>query len=301
VNHTELRVPRFTRLTAVAQYPEILRDEWYLLKEANDMSERMTLLRFILTEHFAFLGLIKRRDRCVRFRGCVYFVERTGELRVLGEIYRHGDYSRDERFLPRSGATVLDIGANVGLFTIYHAAAGARVLAVEPSESPHRRLVAAVTANGFADRVAVVRAAIGPGRGRSRIVAVGGSTLGRAVPIDPDFPSQDDEVDVLPLDEVMSAHDLREIDLLKIDVEGAEVEVLRGARATLARTRRVILEYHSEELLAETRQRLSAAGFAEVRHYDIFPGVGMLYMARPEDADRGDDERGPDPLGSTAR
>src|SRR5262245_27568586 len=110
------RVPRSDRLSPVVQYPDIVRDMWYLIRSAFDMPERVSLLRFILIDHLAFLGLHKRSDRRVRFRGRVYLVERTGELRVLGEIHRHGDYSREEAFLPRSGATVVDVGANVGVF-----------------------------------------------------------------------------------------------------------------------------------------------------------------------------------------
>jgi len=280
-----LRVPFHTRLIAIAQYPRALGDHWFLLRTARGISERKSILAFMFVQYLVFFGLLKRHDRRVQFRDHTYFAEGAAELFALIEIYRDGHYGRDEAFLPREGTTVVDVGANIGSFTIYHAAAGARVLAVEPNASSHRRLVAAVEANGLGDRVIVVRTAIGAQRGRSRIVAAEGLTvMGRVVPLDSEAPIQDDEVEVSPLDETVSAHALRDIDLLKIDVEGAEVDALLGGTATLARTRRVILEYHSDALLAETRRLLAAAGFNEVREYRISPGVGMLYVARPFDS-----------------
>jgi FkbM family methyltransferase len=277
------QAPLGDRMLSIVRYPRALRGQWYTVRAAANASERASLVRFILTQYLAFFGLVKRRDRRVRFRGSTYVFEQTAELLVLCEIYRDQDYGRNEAFLPRAGANVIDVGANVGSFTIYHAAAGARVLAIEPNEGPHRRLIAAVAANNLGDRVTIVHAAIGARRGRARIVASGGMTVvGRAVPVEVEEPIDDGHVDVLPLDEVVSAHHASTIDLLKIDVESAEMEVLRGASATLARTRRVVLEYHSEELLAETRRLLTAAGFAEIRRHDILPGVGMLYMTRDD-------------------
>jgi FkbM family methyltransferase len=283
------------RLRSILRYTQALPGQWYTLRSAANVVERVSLLRFMLYQYLAFFGVVKRRDRFVRFRGHTYVFEQTAELLVLTEIYRDRAYSRDEAFLPRGGRSVVDVGANVGLFTIYHAAAGARVLAIEPNEGPHRRLVAAVAANDLGGRVKIFRAAIGERRGRARIdtfsstlpqaKAVRGTTVvGRAVPVEADAPVEDDQVEVVPLDEVLSEHyDAPTIDLLKIDVEGAEIDVLRGSSATLAHTRRVVLEYHSEDLLAGVRQLLTAAGFCEVWEHSILPGVGMLYMARRED------------------
>jgi FkbM family methyltransferase len=275
------QVPLWDRMRSIVRYRRTVRGQWYTVRAAANASERMSLVKFIFTQYLAFFGLVKPRDRRVRFRGNIYVFGQTAEFLVLCEFYRDRDYGRNEAFLPRVGSNVIDVGANVGLFTIYHAAAGARVLAIEPNEGPYRRLIAAVEANHFGDRVTIIHAAIGARRGRSRIVAPPGMTVvGRAVPVEVEAPIEDDHVDVLPLDEVVSAHHVATIDLLKIDVESAEMEVLRGANVTLARTRRVVLEYHSEGLLAETRRLLTGAGFSEIRRHDILPGVGMLYMAR---------------------
>ncbi|MBU6423753.1 MAG: FkbM family methyltransferase [Chloroflexi bacterium] len=66
-------------------------------------------------------------------------------------------------------------------------------------------------------------------------------------------------VEVRTLDSLLEAE--RRVDLLKIDTEGAEVEVLAGAASTLRRTGRVVLEWHSPALRAAARTLLAEGGF----------------------------------------
>jgi hypothetical protein len=96
-----------------------------------------------------------------------------------------------------------------------------------------------------------------------------------------------DRVEIVTLDEVVARHGIGTVDLLKVDVEGAESDVLAGGRATLATVRRVILEYHSAELLAEVRGQLAEAGLREVLAFAASgDGAGMLYAERPSIATR---------------
>src|SRR6478672_1880739 len=158
------QVPFREQIISIAQYPQALRGQWYIVRKAANRSERASLVKFILARYLTFIGLVKHRDRRIRFRGYTYVIEQTAELLVLCEIYRDEGYGRNEAFLPRAGANVIDVGANVGLFTIYHAAAGARVLAIEPNKSAYRRLTTAIAANNLGDRVTAVHAAIGSRR-----------------------------------------------------------------------------------------------------------------------------------------
>jgi hypothetical protein len=50
-------------------------------------------------------------------------------------------------------------------------------------------------------------------------------------------------------------------DVLKIDVEGAEVDLLNGAKKTLLTTREIIMEYHSLQLFDECKAILASYGF----------------------------------------
>jgi FkbM family methyltransferase len=276
-------VPRPARRTTsgrLKQYRQVLRNHAFIIRAASGNSERAGILAFVCRQYLVHAGLVQARDLEVSFGGQTYVVEQSVELHTLAELHRDRFYSHFPEFAPRPGTNVIDVGANVGVFSIYHAAAGADVLAIEPNPSAHRRLLAGLAANGLDNRVTVVQAALAERKGRGRLVAAGGLTvLGRVKSV----PADDDgigDVDVLTLDEVLSAREPRDIDLLKIDVEGGEASVLRGASLVLDRVRRILLEYHSSELLAETRRLVTSAGFEEVGHFETAPGIGMFYAER---------------------
>ena len=74
------------------------------------------------------------------------------------------------------------------------------------------------------------------------------------------------------------------IDLLKIDVEGAETAVLDGARAALGLVDRVVVEYHSPALRSHVTALLAAHGLPLVLDVAATFGgeAGVLYAARPD-------------------
>jgi len=72
----------------------------------------------------------------------------------------------------------------------------------------------------------------------------------------------DSEFEVIPLDSYVRAKGITEVALLKVDVEGMEMDVLDGAHETLAMTRRVAIETHGREQHEGVLNRLRAAGFA---------------------------------------
>jgi hypothetical protein len=71
------------------------------------------------------------------------------------------------------------------------------------------------------------------------------------------------------------------IDLLKIDVEGGEIDVLQGAIDTLGRTDRVMVEYHSLALRQQLYEAMQNRGFVPVEDILCYPpDVGVLYARR---------------------
>lgn len=203
------------------------------------------------------------RDAWIRLRGFDVLVA-VGRYELGGymDVWLQRGYEQLPDFRSSSSWLVVDVGANVGFFTLRQVALGARVIALEPNPDARGRLVSTIEHNGLADRVQILPCAAGRTAGVAEL-SVGAATVTGTVLVGVAAAARDRfVVDVLPLDIILMAEP--RIDLLKIDTEGAEVEVLAGAAAALQRTDRVVLEWHSPALRAEAGALLEAAGFHAV-------------------------------------
>jgi FkbM family methyltransferase len=148
-------------------------------------------------------------------------------------------------FVLRPGDVAVDAGANIGLMTIHAArlvgSAGA-VVAIEPHPVYFSRLVENANLNRLTN-IHAYQVAAGPGTAVRELFDVPSVNIGRSSLI---VPSEDFQsvgmVPVRRLDDVLSGLGIEQVRLLKIDVEGFEVEVLRGAEATLAKEPLVCME-----------------------------------------------------------
>lgn len=149
-----------------------------------------------------------------------------------------------------SASVFFDIGANIGLFSL---AAGVvhdhlRVFSFEPERLNYQRLVANIRQNSLSERVTPLRLALGSHRGRLPLQRRGDhpGIGGHAIAIDaPADSAHRDEVASETVDRLVSDAEVPPPDLIKIDVEGFELQVLRGMRRTLTHERPVVfLELH---------------------------------------------------------
>jgi FkbM family methyltransferase len=149
------------------------------------------------------------------------------------------------RFL-RTGMTVLDVGAHQGLYTLLaskRVGPNGRVIAFEPSPRERRWLVRHVRLN-FCRNVRVEGFAVGSGPSEADLFVVEGrEDWGNSLrPPAVESPTRRVRVEVISLDGYLAKNKNRQVDFIKLDVEGAELEVLRGAKQLLSgRPRPVIL------------------------------------------------------------
>lgn len=160
-----------------------------------------------------------------------------GEAVRLAAAYRQVMWNPEEydafRKVVKPGATVLDIGANLGGYTVLLAqwvGPEGRVHAFEPAPGARAGLIRHVVLNGLGDRVVVHPEALSAGAGKARFRAVGIQGDNRLVS---GSATDGIEVSTTSIDDFCLAHDVRPA-FIKLDVEGAELDVLRGARATIA-------------------------------------------------------------------
>jgi FkbM family methyltransferase len=184
------------------------------------------------------------------------FVASRGMTGITGNIYcgLHEFYEMGFllHFL-RPGDLFVDVGANVGSYTILSAAVcGANVIAVEPDPETAAGLLRNVNLNAVKDRVEVAQIAAGAQAGEVRLTA-GRGAMNR-VSVETIAPTR--LAEVRTLDEIVGR---RSPAMLKMDVEGYEAEVLLGAPATLAQPG--LLAIVTESWDAAVRDRIESAGF----------------------------------------
>lgn len=133
----------------------------------------------------------------------------------------------------RPGDLFVDVGANVGAYTILAAGAiGANVVAFEPGRTAREWLVLNVALNQCEDRVEVRHQAVGSFSGTSGFTK-GLDTVNHLIPQASSLEC-DSDTELIEITTVDTVLERRSPVMLKVDVEGFETEVIRGASTTLA-------------------------------------------------------------------
>jgi FkbM family methyltransferase len=209
-----------------------------------------------------------------------------------GGAFEPNEFALLNRVL-RPGMVFLDGGANEGAYTVFAAARvgpKGRVIAVEPSLRELERLKANLALNRQRN-VEIVEAALTDRSGSARLLIAepthaGQNTLGEfAYAISA---AGEAEVGTITLDELVQEQGLSRLDILKLDIEGAELRALSAAWGCLGEMRPLILAEVSDEAL--THQGGSAAALLQLLE-------DADYVALTFDDETGD----PIPLGADNR
>ncbi len=158
-----------------------------------------------------------------------------------------------------SGGTFIDVGAHIGWYSLKAAkvvGAGGHVLAVEPNRDTVTMLRANINASGAGGIVLVMPVACSDSEGSLRLYAAprantGQSSLSSANASQSASVKESYLVPARRLDDIVHEAGIGRVDVIKVDVEGAELLVLRGSIQIIDRYRPVIsLEIIDDELRA---------------------------------------------------
>jgi FkbM family methyltransferase len=203
--------------------------------------------------------------------GCEYRVRSLESFVMADEIFSRELYR--EAFDGRKVETVVDLGANVGYFTLF--AAGHTnnrdliALMVDANEKVMPECAWHVKRNNLS-RVSVKYGVVGfPKDMKEATFYVNPSNVASSAQpeLNPNIPAKGESVPVkVPTVDVESEWNRiagdRRIDLLKIDIEGSECDFIKNSRPVLDRTDRVVLEWHKWVVsLDQVKAMLSDAGF----------------------------------------
>lgn len=184
----------------------------------------------------------------------------------------------------RRGDLFIDVGANVGTYTIWAAELGAEVIALEPAADTFALLRENISLNGY--QVTAVRAAAGAHCGTARFTV--GRDAGNS--LDPAGPV---ETRLVTVDSLIGD---RHVTGLKVDVEGFEIDVLRGCARALTERRigLIQLEWNESSSSAVGTDRRPLARLLASHGYELYRpdltgrlapvtdhGFGIDVFARP--------------------
>lgn len=253
------------------------------------MSERQTLTRRVamllrpFTDHMVYTvrsGVAAGLKR----RGGLGFMKRTPSIEE--------DFVRQ---LDLRGKVVYEVGSYEGIYTIYFASQASRVIVFEPHPVSQQRTLTNIDLNGFSGKVSLHRFALGSSAGDA--VMVYPKAEPARASIEPAVSSKIEheeshfarvQVKIETMDALANAHQLPAPDFIKIDAEGAEYDILLGAKEVLRRYRpQLLIEIHGAGGDAKANARRIAALLEEV-------GYALTHV---EDGSRVDSQTAPGNLG----
>lgn len=178
------------------------------------------------------------------------------------------------------GKVFIDAGANIGVYTVL---AGklvgetGRVLSFEPGQESFATLAKNVELNQL-KQVKLLRTALSDCEGKTRLYHVNNAPNSYSLGSDSDGDRSFEEVSVTTLDRVVKREQIEQVDLIKMDVEGAEKLVLQGSEQLLHRMKPVVIF----EVCPPAAQRL---GLAPHDAWDLLQELGYQFFSIQSDGE----------------
>lgn len=210
-------------------------------------------------------NLFATRRRIIK----VNFQDLSVDLNALsGEVTGYWENFQDDKYAVRpteaGSYCVFDVGGNAGFFSMLQVIMQKEKLTLftfepDPDVFSRTRQNIEWCNQGRNARISVNNFAVGSAKGTAGFVR-DGSCLSHISSGDAGDAKHFD-VPIDTLDNIVLAHQVERIDLMKIDVEGHEMEVLKGgALRALPMTEKIVMQYHPGQF-EQVRQLLEGAGF----------------------------------------
>jgi FkbM family methyltransferase len=183
--------------------------------------------------------------------------------------------------------TVVEIGANIGIFAIYAAAteSNARLYCYEPIRANYDVLVRNTADNGYQDRITAFNLGVASKTGKRQFYL--GSSPEHSLFRDNTSDQTDESVtvDCVSLSEILSSNAISNVDLLKINAEGAEYEILYSTpKECFDKINEIRMEYHKQSAEKDNleclKSFLEGMGYSATYLYEHKDSEGFLWMKK---------------------
>lgn len=173
------------------------------------------------------------------------------------------------------GGDIVDVGAHIGNHTVFFAKIiGAHVHSFEPNKPVYRQLIHNLKANVLQKQVTAYPWALGKDSGKATVYMPENATNTGMAKV----AYGEGECPVVRLDDVLDPE--RKVGIIKIDVEGAELEVLYGASKTIERWHPLLYVEVGDDVkrYVKIRNFLKKFGYAEFGDFAVTRTVGFRYQ-----------------------
>jgi FkbM family methyltransferase len=173
--------------------------------------------------------------------GC-WTLSDPSEVKVFWNLFIHGAYR-----IPADCETILDCGANAGIFCLWavRQRSRARIVALEPFPPTFAKLEVNVRQNHLENQIQCIQVGLAAVAGQRSMFTGGDSPLRSLVPNDLQTPPETTRVRCIRLADCLQDFRMEKLDLLKMDIEGSEWEVLLSTEpSVLSGIRHIQVEYH---------------------------------------------------------
>lgn len=195
----------------------------------------------------------------------------------FSDIWYHQSYTKHCAIPPDS--VVVDVGANVGVFSLFAARAARLVYSLEPASSNFSRLVSNVSPTR---NITPLNLACAARDGRASL-DLSDNPVSFSL-MTSSCPDRSETVDVITLGTLFELYKIERCDFLKLDCEGSEFEIILGADPSiLNRVVRIVMEYHdhfsSKHSHVDILEKLKTFGFRAFS-YNPKKSTGMIAASR---------------------
>jgi FkbM family methyltransferase len=248
----------------ILEFPKFI---WYFIK-------CFILFKKPLQFLWAYFFLTPLPDHLVELRNGlkIYLSEHKHDIITIFVIFVREDYGK----IP-SDSRIIDIGANIGVFSLYAARNGAcRIFAYEPNSESFQRLLQNIQANRLENVIAPFQLAVTDRNGENvkfpKKSSAYNSILGA------DDASDFEMIETINLATI--TENIERVDLLKIDCEGSEYDILlKSGKGVFDKMQNIRMEYHygrENEIESFLRQ----FGFKKTRHDKNSDTTGNLWYEK---------------------